>query len=190
MSEIRRLVTTTATIISLSTITFSILEPHQIISPFDGLYFSVITLTTVGFGDKYPSSPLGKVFTMMLSILGLGIFQALVDVVGQWRDRYLVPILRSKDKPVRDVGFTLITLILFGSLLFSIAEGWSIQDSAYFSLVTATTVGYGDMVPESPTGKIAAIIYALLSLAPMAYVVGEVKDFLLSGTSTEKAKEE
>ena len=139
MSEIRRLLITTTALVSLSTIAISILEPQQISTIFDGFYFSVITLTTVGFGDISPESPLGKAFTMLLSLLGLGLFQAVVDIVGQWRDRWLVPMTRSMEKPLIQVTLTLAALLTLGSFMFSTMEGWSMHDSAYFSIVTATT---------------------------------------------------
>ena len=40
-------------------------------SPHDGLYFSVITLLTIGYGDKYPESDEGKMFAMFYLPLGV-----------------------------------------------------------------------------------------------------------------------
>lgn len=49
----------------------------------DSLYFSVITLTTVGYGDFSPVTSTGKVFTMFYVLAGIGIFVALVTEIGQ-----------------------------------------------------------------------------------------------------------
>ena len=49
----------------------------------DSLYFSVITLTTVGYGDISPSTTVGKLFTMAYVIVGIGVFVALVTEVAQ-----------------------------------------------------------------------------------------------------------
>ena len=43
-------------------------------------------------------------------------------------------------------------------------EGWSRFDSFYWSFVTATTVGYGDIRPEKRTSRILAIVIALTGL--------------------------
>ncbi len=45
----------------------------QITSFKDALYFSTITLTTIGFGDIAPKSDVGKAIVMIMSIIGIGI---------------------------------------------------------------------------------------------------------------------
>lgn len=45
----------------------------------DSLYFCVISLATVGYGDFTPETPLGKVLTMIYIINGIGILLALFD---------------------------------------------------------------------------------------------------------------
>ena len=44
----------------------------------DALYFSVTTLTTIGFGDLLPSSTGAKLFTIMYSLIGIGIIAAFI----------------------------------------------------------------------------------------------------------------
>ncbi|MFZ2958907.1 MAG: potassium channel family protein [Candidatus Ozemobacteraceae bacterium] len=47
-------------------------------------------------------------------------------------------------------------------------------DSFYFSVVTATTLGYGDVLPKSPAVKILASIEALAGLFQIAVVFGSI----------------
>ena len=48
----------------------------------DSLYFSVTTLTTVGFGDLVPKTEVGKFFTVVYILTGVGILLGFVNVVG------------------------------------------------------------------------------------------------------------
>ena len=49
----------------------------------DSFYFTVITLATVGYGDLYPVTAAGKVFTIFYVLLGIGILVALASEVAQ-----------------------------------------------------------------------------------------------------------
>ena len=40
---------------------------------FDSLYMTTITLATIGFGEVHPLSTAGRAFTIVLSLLGLGV---------------------------------------------------------------------------------------------------------------------
>lgn len=47
-----------------------------------------------------------------------------------------------------------LVTMLAASVLYMISEGTSFLDSVYWSLVTATTLGYGDFSPHSAFGKV------------------------------------
>jgi voltage-gated potassium channel len=49
----------------------------------DALYFSVVTLTTVGYGDLHPTSDGTQIFTIIYILTGLGVFVALLSAVAQ-----------------------------------------------------------------------------------------------------------
>jgi len=48
----------------------------------DSLYFSLITLATVGYGDFAPRTPAGKVFTMIYIVVGISLLAAFVRLLG------------------------------------------------------------------------------------------------------------
>jgi len=45
----------------------------------DSLYFSVITLATVGYGDLTPTTPIAKLFTILYVVNGIAILLAVFD---------------------------------------------------------------------------------------------------------------
>ncbi len=54
------------------------------------------------------------------------------------------------------------------TLFYRGAEGWSLLDSLYFSVVTLTTIGFGDLAPSSPGAKAFTIAYSLLGIGVIA----------------------
>lgn len=48
-------------------------EPNTFDSFFDAIYWATVSLTTVGYGDIYPTSVAGRIVTMMSSIVGIAI---------------------------------------------------------------------------------------------------------------------
>lgn len=60
---------------------------------------------------------------------------------------------------VRGVVQIALALILIATVFYRIVEGWSLLDSFYFSVVTIATVGYGDLSPETASGKIFTVLF-------------------------------
>lgn len=48
-------------------------EPETFNNYFEAVYWATISLTTVGYGDIYPITTLGRVITMISSVLGIAI---------------------------------------------------------------------------------------------------------------------
>jgi voltage-gated potassium channel Kch len=57
----------------------------------DAFYFTIITLTTVGYGDFSPQTDLGKIFSMLYILIGLGIIGALIALISQRSQEWLLP---------------------------------------------------------------------------------------------------
>jgi voltage-gated potassium channel len=53
-------------------------------SPLDALWWGIVTLSTVGYGDVYPVTPEGKLFASALMILGIGLFGAITATMASY----------------------------------------------------------------------------------------------------------
>jgi voltage-gated potassium channel len=54
---------------------------NAITSPLDALWWGIVTITTVGYGDVAPVTPEGKVAASVLMLLGIGLFSAITATI-------------------------------------------------------------------------------------------------------------
>lgn len=59
--------------IFISAIVIYNVEPDSFNTFFDAFYWATISLTTVGYGDIYPVTPIGRCVTMISSLIGIAI---------------------------------------------------------------------------------------------------------------------
>ncbi len=70
------------------------------------------------------------------------------------------PIL-FRNKTFRSLMLSLVLILLTGTLVYHYVEGWRWFDSLYFSVISLTTVGYGDFSPQTDFGKAFTMFYVL-----------------------------
>ncbi len=77
---------------------------------------------------------------------------------------------------LRTILIGLFFVIIFFGFIFYITEPTveSIGDGFYWALVTVTTVGYGDITPATPSGKLIASFLILLGLGLIATITAIV----------------
>jgi voltage-gated potassium channel len=66
----------------------------------------------------------------------------------------------------------IVFLLATGTIYFHNKEQWSYVDSFYFSTMTLTTIGFGDLVPTTKETKIFTSFYAMLGIGTMLYFLG------------------
>ena len=75
----------------------------------------------------------------------------------------------------------LILLILLFSGIFGymFIEGWNLLDSIYMTIITLSTVGYGEVHDIGPGGRIFTVILILFGIFIITYIVGLVAETLI-----------
>ena len=96
----------------------------------------------------------------------------------------------AKPKPLYNYTVICIGLSYFpvGVAAYAFLEGWYPLDTAYFLMVTSTTVGYGDICPVTRLGRLFTIFYALLGMVVVLAALTPVVELLQTLIDTgEKA---
>lgn len=85
--------------------------------------------------------------------------------------------------PKRLVIPFLILVIIFevGIIGYELIEGWGFLDALYMTTISLATVGYGEVHPLSPIGKVFTIGLLLSGVGILLYVVGSGIAFLVEG---------
>ncbi|MDI6789495.1 MAG: potassium channel family protein [Thermodesulfobacteriota bacterium] len=74
----------------------------------------------------------------------------------------------------------LLGIVLVGTAGFMAIEGLSLPDAFYFTMVTITTVGYGDIHPATQTGKMLTILLIVMGVGTFLGVVANATELLLN----------
>jgi len=69
-----------------------------------------------------------------------------------------------KDSRYRNLLMTSTVILIIGTIVYHELEGWTWLDSLYFSVITLTTIGFGDFAPETVGGKIFTMFYIVIGL--------------------------
>ena len=86
------------------------------------------------------------------------------------------------------ITFSIIFFGAFGILAFEPGME-NFDDALWWSLVTTTTVGYGDISPESTGGRILAAILMLVGIGFLGMVTGSIATFFVDRLSKGQIKE-
>ncbi|TKY61654.1 Two-pore potassium channel 5 [Spatholobus suberectus] len=169
---------------------FSGMETHPVV---DALYFCIVTMCTIGYGDIAPLTPLTKVFACVFVLVGFGfidiLLSGLVNFVLDLQENmilaglqmgaregfsarnYIVDVAKGRMRIRLKVGLALGVVVLcigIGSLVLYFVEGLDWVDSVYLSVMSVTTVGYGDRAFKTLPGRLFAAIWLLFSTLMVA----------------------
>lgn len=158
----------------------------------DALYFSIVTLCTIGYGDILPDTEFTKLFTCAFILVGFGFVDILLNgLVTYVLDKQEAVLLSSMDEGRRNMVFqtyvmdvkkgrmrvrmkvalalgVVIGCIAMGTIVVHVLEGLNWLDSFYLSVTSVTTVGYGDYTFVTMEGRLFAAVWLLVSTLAVA----------------------
>jgi len=168
------------------------------------LYFVMVSISTVGYGDLAPSSNGSKAFTIFFCLIGIVfIFSELSQLVGNATHPFYDFVKRKLDRrfPPQTIdlngdgsadviipgaapiyymknmlapGMVLMVLQVVSAFVFTHLEDWTLGDALYHCIITATTVGYGDIKIATDAGRLWACFHLMLSVCLLAALISEV----------------
>ena len=94
--------------------------------------------------------------------------------------RLLKAIIQSWGSPSFRVGLLLaVLLLLSGTVFYGSVEGWSWVDALYFSATTVSTVGSGDLSPQTHLGKLFTVIYIFVGVGVFVALFAQFAEALV-----------
>lgn len=106
---------------------------------------------------------------------------------------FLGVLKRRLDKFLHTNGFIYVlysagALILASSIAMSYLEGKTFGDALWWSIVTTTTVGYGDISPATPAGRVIAVILMIFGIGLIGMLTGTITTYFTGKTGTSEIK--
>ncbi|KAK1272527.1 Two pore potassium channel a [Acorus gramineus] len=155
----------------------------------DALYFCVVTMTTVGYGDIVPNSVLTKLLACAFVFFGMALVALFLskaaDYLVEKQEMLLIRGLHLRKKvgtseilkelETNRVRYKFIISAVFLLVLIAVGTAvlWRVEklefiDAFYCVCSTITTLGYGDKSFSTEGGRVFAIIWILASTVCVA----------------------
>ncbi|KAG6689963.1 hypothetical protein I3842_11G199500 [Carya illinoinensis] len=156
----------------------------------DTVYFCIVTMATVGYGDLVPDSVLTKLLACVFAFTGLAlvglVLSRAADALVKKHEDLLVKALQmyqscgpseetNKEVKIKGVRYKcllvfmlLVVLIITGTTFLATVEKLDLIDAFYCVCITITTLGYGDQSFKTKGGRVFAVFWILISTITLA----------------------
>ncbi|CAL9707015.1 unnamed protein product [Knipowitschia caucasica] len=160
-------------------------------------FFCGTIITTIGFGNLSPRTWPGQLLCVCYALVGIPMFGILLagvsDHMGTVLRRAVAKIetlfLKRKVRQTTVRVLSAVLSILIGCLIFLAVptvvfhevEDWTFIESLYFVVITLTTVGFGDLVPEGRKWgmfKLLVLLWIVFGLAYFASILTMIGNWL------------
>ena len=88
--------------------------------------------------------------------------------------------MNSTKHLIISLGLAVITLVI-GTIGYMVVEGWNFMDALYMTVITVSTVGYGEVRQVDQVGRVFTIFIVLTGVGFSVYVAGAVVQFMVEG---------
>ncbi|XP_038068719.1 potassium channel subfamily K member 2-like [Patiria miniata] len=156
----------------------------------NSFFFSATIVTTIGYGDITPQTPMGQLVCMIYGAIGLPLTAWVIGVISRSLTAYWTKALDKADNilllclrfaRLRKTVMVLLTIVVLYAILLQVPavvlgyiEKWYTLTAVYYLFITLTTIGFGDLVvgnhPDFTLAarwvlKICMVLYVILGLS-------------------------
>ena len=83
----------------------------------------------------------------------------------------------------------IVSMLAMGVFGFRFFAEYSWTDAVYMTMITISTVGFGEVQPLNETAKIFTVILILVSVVVLGYAISIITEYILSRSNFELIKQ-
>jgi voltage-gated potassium channel len=87
----------------------------------------------------------------------------------------------SLERRLLNIVLLFASVITFGGVGYILIEGWSWIDAFYMAIITVTTVGFAEVHPLTPAGRLFTAVLVLLGVGSITYAFTALTNYLIAG---------
>jgi len=173
----------------------------------DCAYFTIVTFLTVGYGDQLVSHSVSKLYVVIFVVVSLLVLAAVIGdfleslVTAEIKNEKAKKALNAQQPAIgifdqagkkRRIYWRLfyclsgLVALVGGNMLIAYFMLEAVHDSLsstfieclYFSIVTLTTIGYGDVVPHTDEAKWAVMLMCLVGVPLFGLLLAQIVDVM------------